>query len=784
MKARERIYQIFVAIVAIIVIATIQSCSQTVINPDLSTPHRVTLRTLTNTDKPVPNVSVSLYLDPQHTSQIGTTQLTDATGTANFSVAIPVFGHAYSILVQSGTGTSGTAAISRVIDVFLQCQDTLLPIYLDIPEADTTTLTDCTNSWQPETITLHACPSDSAVKAITISNGCAGPVTYTITPVALASPFSLSIVTNGTKAGNTVTLQPSGILNLTVTYYGAGQSQDQTTSVSIAGSSGTIPITIVGSPRKDCNTPPETVDCSSLSLAPQTIDFGTVCNTKTSGPSCTTIDNTGTETMQIVLPAVPAPFFMTVRDNTGGIVTANPITLAPNQSLSLCFSIANASVGAQSAKFNAVVTCPTSGKTSTMPITLNAQVEKCDTCDCPSAAITEFDLTQSIDVVAGDTSVTVPIFTNTTSCDVTVSPSGPLSGDDWSLVPQTSFSDVVSPNGVLQKTFRFTPRAHAGTHTFTMPLQLLVGPQKKVCSGQVTLRGPACRSMCFIIQSTPTHIYPKHGSDLYDTVWTQEAGNVKVQVSYPGNVNTSVPECFTLLNPDTSCNTNFVTISTPAAPFGVSPSGTIAIAPGAKQDVCITFTAPTVEQVRAHGSLIYSDHLTISQSSNCRNDYTLYAVVDTFQHCKVDQNLIVYSQFTAQQRAPLYQVYDFASDKVWNQVQPTTSGGSIPSTYDLYLQDGLTLAITSKGGLARGLHVLASDPLFSDFCNNAEQIITKYQPQLGGFSYTTTATIAQGDVVAVELGNNTYALLFVTDAGAPPDVNGLNYVQFIVIYSL
>ena len=760
-------------------------CSQTVINPDLSTPHRVTVKTMTNTEKSVPNVSVALYLDPQHTSQIGTTELTDVNGLASFNVSIPVFGHAYSILVQSGTGPQGTAAISDDIDVFLQCQDTLLPIYLDIPESDTTSIADCTNSWQPATITLHACPNDSATKTITISNGCSAAVSYTISPDTLARPFSMSVTTNGTRAGNTITLQPSGLFTLSVTYYGTGQSQDETASISVTGSSGLIPITIVGSPRKDCNTPPQTADCAALSLPAQTIDFGSVCNTKTSGPSCTTIDNTGMETMQIALPAIPSPFSMTVRDNNGGVTTANPVTLSPNQSVSLCFGvIANASPGTQTAKEVVTIRCLTSGKTSTFPITLTAQVQKCDTCDCPPAAVTEFDLSQPVDVLSGDTTVTIPIFTNTTSCDVTVSPAGPLAGDDWQLVPQSSFSDIVPPNGVLQKSFRFIPRSHAGGHTFILPLQLLVGPQKKLCAGQVTVKGTACRATCFVILSNPAHLYPKKGTDPYDTVWTQEAGNVNVQVSYPGNTNTSVPECFLIANPDTACNSIYIMMSSPPAPFSVSPSGTVAIAPGAKQTVCVTFTAPTVEQVRAHGSLTYTDHLTISQSGNCKDDYTLYAVVDTFQHCRIDQNLIVYAQFTAEQRAPLYQVYDFGSDKVWNQVPPTVSGGTIPSAYDLYLNDASTLAITQKTGLIRGLHTLAPDALFSDFCNNADQIITKYKPQLSGFAYSPTASIAQGDVVAVSLGNNTYALLFVTDAGAPPDVNGLNYVQFIVIYPL
>ena len=777
MTARRKFYWIL-AIFALTVL--VQSCSQTVINPDLLTPHRVTVKAMTNTEKPIPNVAVSFYLDPQHSSQIGTTQLTDANGLASVNISIPVFGQAYSILVQSGVSPQGTPAISRNIDVFLQCQDTLLAIYLDVPESDTTILTDCTNSWQPTNVTLHACPNDSATKTITISNGCAVPVSYTVLPDSLAKPFGLSITTNGTQVGNTITLQPYGLLVLTVTYYGAGQSQDKTANISITGSSGTIPITIVGSPRKDCNTGPQNADCSALTLLPQTIDFGVVCNSKTSGPYCTTISNTGTESMQVALPAIPSPFSVTVRDNRGGLTTSNPVTLLAGQTLSLCFSMEEENIGNQNAKVNVTVTCVSSGKSATFPITLTAQVQKCDTCDCPPAAITEFDLSQSIDVMNGDTTITIPIFTNSTNCDITVSPAGPLAGDEWQLVPQVPFTDVVHPNGVLQKSFRFTPRSRAGVHTFTMPLLLLVGPQKKQCNGQVTLKGTACRAMCFVILANPTHLYTKKGADLYDTVWTQEAGSIPVQVSYPGNTNISEPECFTLANPDTACNTIYVTINAPSAPFSVSPSGTIALAPGAKQNVCVTFIAPTVEQVRAHGSLSYSDHLTITQSANCRSGYTLYAIVDTFQHCRIDRKLTQYDQVTPAQRAPLYEIYDFSDNNVYSQIPPN---GAIPSAHDLYLQSATTLAITPKIGLTRGLYTLPFDPLFSNFCNNAEQIITKYQSALRGFSYNSTATIATGSVVAVELGNNTFALLFVT-VGNGTDANGLNYVHFIVIYPL
>ncbi len=762
------------------------ACSQTVINPDLVTPHRVTVRTMTNTEKPVPNVGVSFFLDPQHTTPIGPQQQTDTKGLAGADILIPVLGHAYSILVQSGTGPT---AFTRNIDLFLHCRDTLIPVFLDAASSggnignatDTTTITDCTNSWQPVSVSLHACPNDSASKAVTITNGCPGPVTYAIAPNSLSAPFALSIATNGVQTANSVTLQPGGVLVLTIKYFGAGQSQAQSTSISATGSGGTIPITIVGTPRSDCSSPPTTADCTALNIPAKTIDFGDVCNTTSAGPTCTSIANTGTEAMNIAVPAVALPFSVAVRDNSGGLTAANPVTLAAGQTMSLCFSVANASPGSLSQKVNVGVTCVSSGKTASFPITLTAQIHKCDTCDCPASAISSFDLSQPINVTTGDTTITIPIFTNTTSCEVTVSPSGVLKGDDWQLVPQAPFSDIVPPNGVLQKIFRFTPRSHAGRHTFTLPLTLLVGPQQKACTGQTTVEGTACRDTCYTISSKPTHLYAKKGSDPFDTIWSQESGNVKVQVSYPGTTNTAVPECLTLSNPDSACNTINISVSSPGSPFGVSPSGSISLAPGAKQDVCVTFTAPTVEQIRARKSLIYSDHLTLFQTNKCSSDYTLYAVVDTFQHCRIEQKLTVYSETTPAQRVALEEVYDFRDDKVYNQVPEASAG--VPNAHDLYLTNSTTLQLLPKGTTKRGLVTLSSaDPLFTDFCNNAEKIATKYQPQLPGMSYSATTTIGIGDVVAAQLDNNTYALLYVTAAGM--NSLGLHYVLFVVIYPL
>ena len=778
-------------LLALLLTALLQSCSQAVINPDATNPHHVTVKTMTNSEKPVPDVGVSFFLDPQHTSPIGPPLRTDPNGLASVTVSIPVLGHAYSILVQGAPGPNGTPGLTRDIDLFLHCQDTLIPIYLDGPPGgnggggasggDTTSITDCTNSWGPVSVNLHACPNDSAAKSIAISNNCPGPVTYTISPASIAAPFTLAIATNGTLAGNSATLQPGGLLVLTVKYFGAGQSQDKSTSISIAGSSGTIPVTIVGSPRTDCTTPPTTADCAALNLPAKTIDFGDVCNTKPSGPFCTSITNTGAEAMQIGLPSIPAPFSMAVRDNSGGLTSANPITLSPGQNVSLCFSIANFNPGNLSQKLNVSVTCVSSGKSTTFPITLNASVKKCDTCDCPSAAITSFDLSESISVINGDTTVNIPVFTNTTTCEVTVSPAGQLAGDDWQLSPPSTFSDVVPPNGVLKKSFRFIPRDRAGSHTFTLPLTLLVGPQQKPCTGQTTVKGTACRDICYIISSNPSHLYPRKNPDLYDTIWSQESGNIKVQVSYPGNTNTAVPECITLSNPDTACNPITVTVSNPNSPFGVSPSGSVSISPGSKQDICVSFTAPTVEEIRARHSLIYSDHLTISQSAPCKNDYTLYAVVDTFQHCRVEQKLTVYAETTPAQRAALEEVYDFRDDKVYNQVPEASPG--VPNAHDLYLLDPTTLQLLPKPGVSRGLTTLPpGDPLFTDFCNNAEKIATKYKPQLPGMSYNSTTTIGIGDVVAAQLDNNTYALLYVTAAGI--NSLGLHYVLFVVIFPL
>lgn len=762
----------------VLTLLVIAGC-QAAVDPLTETPRNIRVRTITNTDKPVEGAKITFFADPEHTQQVGNSQETGPNGIALIQVPIPVFGHTYSITAEKGIGPEGAPAYQRTKEVFLQCEDADLDFIFDDREQDTLIVSEC-DDWNSRLIRIFACPDTRTRREIRVINQCDAPRTYTL-PAAPPAPFSIDI--SGGVSGGSITLQPGQEFSLAIVYDATGQARATSTQLMLASSdaaSGSISITVNGTPRKDCDQAAEILTCDALTDLTKTVDFGTICQNTLEGPSCVRFVNTSQEPVRITNATLAAPFLLEMRDQTGARITGTSATVSPGAAINLCVSVQDATVGAKTVTQSIGLECD-AGSKATLTLTARATVEFCDTCDCSAQLPVRREMTERIEVGQSGTEEFV-IYTNENNCDVRVTAVAPQN-PEWQMLPMR-IDTTLSKGGELRAAFRYKPTNATAGNDYEVAIDARLISTGVDCNTTAVIEGKACNTDCFEVTEFPEPILD---AGAIDTVWVQENGNERFQVSTPGFTNSNTA-CFTIENPDTACadlNVTFTLDQGSEQEFTIEPPGGLSVPPGETADLCVRFTAPRIEQVRQHGRLDYHAALRFHSGGQCLEQYKVKALLDTFQHCKVDRKLTMYSQSSLAQQRPLYEVYEFASNNVHSLVDP--NGADEPTKFDIFHVSKDRLKIVG-GGPDRGMFNLSnfagSEPMFLEFCNRAESIIKKYKPGLPGHGYTSELDVQQGDVVAVKLGGGRYALLFITVAEVDPDANQLDYVHFVVLHPL
>ncbi|TAL68121.1 MAG: hypothetical protein EPN82_12050 [Bacteroidetes bacterium] len=244
---------------------------------------------------------------------------------------------------------------------------------------------------------------------------------------------------------------------------------------------------------------------------------------------------------------------------------------------------------------------------------------------------------------------------------------------------------------------------------------------------------------------------------------------------------------YDIFNPDTSCSAiSFnVTIESAAGVIYENPTQyytidpmNFVIQPGQHKQLTITFRAPikdTLDRVvlrrntQSKIDSMFAVRLRISTSVNCTQDLDLYSIVTAVPDLSPIINLRAYNQKTPQKPTPEHEVYFFgnASRTINNTGEYPPLKGNIWVDVDDNNPTAIPplepiLKIVPNTGII-GMKVWRSGFPENDFYN-VVQLIANFQndpTHSSGYTSTELRGIQVGDVIAFQLGPDSYTLIYI-----------------------
>ena len=749
----ERVFRASrVLYLSVTVLLLLAGCVQHTLDPTQTNAHIVRIETVKPTGTIEPNVAIQLFEDNTATAAQDFSGNTGDTGAVNIHLNIPTFGHSYSLRVQKNDALGQLIYARTIYPLTLSCVDTTIVIV--IPDADTSHPTDALcNGDVSRTLTFYACP-DTAVTQNYVLTNCSSTA-YVVTASTLAAPFSIS--------PTTATIQAGASQQFTITYDGRGQTADASAkeTLTTTPASGNAILTLIGHLQQNCNATTQNIQCGVNSTS-DSVRFGTVCQNQTTGTQCVSFVNTNTSAVTVTFPAAPAPYSYTVTDKNGASVnTANGLTLQKGESMTLCFSIDPTTIGAQNATLVLPMQCVSNGTKFTYTIPISATSKLCNTCTCTDYFHDPVKISNNIQV-GKDTTFTAQIFKNPLNCAVTISNLVSQTPNEWTVLSESpTLPALVAPGGTVNATVNFKPtKSGVATDNVTFSITI-AGSTTAPCTGNVTLTATGCNDAC-ANEVMPPEWLPSPAPNGPDTLFFKQQGNPQIFVSSAGANSVSDQECITIKYPDTACATKQLTIVSPkGAKWTVTTTPSpLTVSPGGTAQVCLTFTAPTIAQVRqdftlANEELKYTDVLQIIDPAGCSKVVPLKAVVDTLPQCK-EFDLAQYG-FVGTGQVVYDESYLYDNGRQDNVAQ---GAPGVPSTGDMYLKTP-TLFSNITGATTPGYFHWKNDK--TPICDNIQPVTT----QLGslgpnGQTYASTVTFAQYDWIVVRVHPGTYAVIQVT----------------------
>jgi len=762
---------LFVARSLLFSLALFLGCVQHTFEPTQVNTHVVRIETLKPTGAISKNVAISLFEDNTPGSKLVFDVNTGDSGVVTFRLDIPTFGHDYSLRVRKDDALGQLLYARTIFPLRLKCVDTTVIII--IPEPDTAIARDSLcGTDASRTLTFFACADTLVSQVYTIKN--CGSTQYTLTPGALTAPFSI-------QPSTPVTLNPGEVATFIITYDGRGQTNDASSQLKItsAPASGNATLTLVGHLRHDCNIIPQHIVCGQNSIS-DSVRFGTVCQNQVTSGECVSFVNSNNVAVTVTsFPAAPTPYSYTVTDNAGAQHDlTTPLTLKPGESMTICVAINPTVLGASNSTLDLPMQCQ-GGSAFAFRIPLSAFVKACNNCICADYFHAPVVIATNVRV-GTDTVVTAEIFHNDLNCPVTIgnlTKQNPTS--DWAIVSTTpSLPTTVAPGGTITATVHFKP-SKAGKLTDHLHVDITPAGASTPCKGDVELIGTGCNSVCADIVMPPEWL-PSPPPNGPDTLFFKQGGIRKILVSAQGTSSLSDPECITVKYADTGCATKSISIVAPKSNlWSVTTTPTpLTLSPGASGQICVTFTAPTLTQVRKDFTLPnlelkYTDVLQILDPEGCTKVVPLKAVVDTLPACK-EFDLAQYDLVGTGQ-VVYRESYLFDAGRRDN-VPPAGSGA--PSIGDMYLK--AAAQISNPGGpVPTGFFFWKNDQL--PICNNIP-LVTSQLTALGpkAQTYNAALAVAKFDWLVVWVRPGVYAVIQVSALY----VDGFNipHVVFDVLY--
>jgi hypothetical protein len=294
-----------------------------------------------------------------------------------------------------------------------------------------------------------------------------------------------------------------------------------------------------------------------------------------------------------------------------------------------------------------------------------------------------------------------------------------------------------------------------------------------------------CANVCPELSEDGTN-YIVFGSPMLIDTLSDRADN-RVYIS-PSLVNPStVTKLIDIFNPDTSCSAITFTVTSepvggviyenPEHYYSVDPMSFV-LQPGEHRQLTVTFSAPikdTLDAVvlrrntRTKIDSMFAVRLRITTSMNCTQDLDIYSIVTAVPNLSPIINLRAYDQKTPQKPVAEHEVYFFGDGArtidltggyppqrghIWVDVDDNSSTAVPPQEPILRLvsNSGITgMKIWRRGFPENDFYNVVQ--LIADFQNDPTHSVGYINSELRG--------IQVGDVIAFQLGPDTYTLIYI-----------------------
>lgn len=607
---------------------SLASCVQHTLDPTQPNVRLVRIQAITASGNPVPNVIVTLYDGQNSGAAIDYQGNTGDTSEVSFTLAIPTFGHNYLLDLRKSDATGTLLFDDPIYPTFLKCADTIISIVVPVPDT-TTKLASMCGSDDSENFVFYVCSDTTGTQTYVLKN--CGATAYTLNfPAQLSKPFYITsspTLPTGLAAGASLPIQ--------ITYDARGQTAPSSERVTITTTppSGNAVLTLIGNPEFNCPASPQIIVCGTNSTT-DSVRFGAICEGAASGPICVPFVNSSNSSVTVTMPSQPSPFTYTVTPSVK--IPGGTLTLQQGQIMSVCIGIAPSVIGSLTANLVFPMQCVGSSSQFKYTIPITATAKLCDTCNCSNYYHVPVTFTENTPV-GSDTTFTTEMFHNDLNCPVTIS-NATDDGLPWTIISfAPTLPATVPAGGSVSVTIRFAP-TKAGKSTDH--IKFLITPQgaSSPCTGELDLDGLGCHDAC-ADTAMPPEWQSVNGKP--DTIYMKQGSNQQIEVSISQGSSQSDQECITLTYPDTGCGPKtFQVIPPKSAKFTMTtnPSPLVLSPTATSGQVCVTFTAPQIAEVRqtfttANEELKYTDLIQIIDPGGCDDSVPLKAVVDTMPGC-------------------------------------------------------------------------------------------------------------------------------------------------------
>ncbi len=481
-------------------------------------------------------------------------------------------------------------------------------------------------------------------------------------------------------------------------------------------------------------------------------------------------------------------FFITSINVNGNIITPIPseVRLIYGQVITICFGArTNISPGTYNQRYIIDVLCGT--QQQQIELNLNSTIIA-PTCTCNDIRnnVYDFNLTQRVEVGTSAEHEEV-VFTNNTSCRINVTQLSFNGNNAWTIL-SPSFPLILNPGESIRLRARFTP-TNALPNQGILRLNFRFEGTTQDCPYEIRLNGNGCSPACPLISKSRVsfHSFGTNLNNYIDTLSNRDDRRVLLRL--PGQISdqfTSASMTYFILNPDTACTEININISiTPQDAdagrfFRVSPT-TLRLAPGEIGSMEVTFTSPTFEEFadiyqRRGGQQRLRDSLfkiVINLTSlNCNHRIEDIAVVSKYPDISPIINLRAYHQKTPRQSDPENEVYFFgALSRSIIKMSDGSPGPYPPDLGDIWVdvlnndasanppQEPILKSVNNLIGMKIWQRNY-NEQDFSKVFNVYNQFISDPM-HTQGYSNAPLTGLQVGDVVAFQINNFVYALIYI-----------------------